>query len=250
MHGYDTYDYGARGMYPTIMRFTTLDPLAEKYYSISSYAYCGNNPIMRIDPDGMDWYRNDETGATFWQKGNDNFVNYNDQKYRNIGETYSQYIDATRVDYNQNEVVEVSDASPRFNLEGGEYIPKIITTDDGTKVSVTFNYNSPTGGKGDKALSKDAVSLLIIGVNEANNSGAGIKSIDVSITTTGAHSNSKSLHYVANGASAFDIDAINGIAIKDYNSHNRVDAFQNGMKENSNLYENYGPNIQEKGELK
>ena len=29
MHGYDTYDYGARGMYPALMRFTTLDPLAE-----------------------------------------------------------------------------------------------------------------------------------------------------------------------------------------------------------------------------
>ncbi|HOK36850.1 MAG TPA: hypothetical protein PK860_05500 [Paludibacteraceae bacterium] len=34
MHGYDTYDYGARGMYPAIMRFTTLDPLAEKHYNI------------------------------------------------------------------------------------------------------------------------------------------------------------------------------------------------------------------------
>jgi len=56
MHGYDTYDYGARGMYPAIMRFTTPDPLAEKYYSISPYAYCGNNPIMRIDPDGLEWF--------------------------------------------------------------------------------------------------------------------------------------------------------------------------------------------------
>ncbi|MDR2651973.1 MAG: RHS repeat-associated core domain-containing protein, partial [Prevotellaceae bacterium] len=32
--GYDSYDYGARIMYPAIMRFSTLDPLAEKYYSI------------------------------------------------------------------------------------------------------------------------------------------------------------------------------------------------------------------------
>ncbi len=60
MHGYDTYDYGARGMYPAIMRFTTPDPLAEKYYSISPYAYCGNNPIMRIDQDGR---------ADFWLNG-------------------------------------------------------------------------------------------------------------------------------------------------------------------------------------
>ncbi len=32
--------------------FTSVDPLAEKYYSISPYAYCGGNPVNRIDPDG------------------------------------------------------------------------------------------------------------------------------------------------------------------------------------------------------
>jgi RHS repeat-associated protein len=52
-HGYDTYDYGARGYYPAIGRFTTVDPLAEKYYSISPYAYCAGNPVNRIDPTGM-----------------------------------------------------------------------------------------------------------------------------------------------------------------------------------------------------
>jgi hypothetical protein len=34
------------------MRFTTPDPLAEKYYSVSPYAYCSNNPVKYIDPDG------------------------------------------------------------------------------------------------------------------------------------------------------------------------------------------------------
>ena len=50
MHGLDWYDYGARHM--DGMRFTTIDPQAEKYYSISPYAYCANNPINAIDPDG------------------------------------------------------------------------------------------------------------------------------------------------------------------------------------------------------
>ncbi len=32
--------------------FTTIDPLCEKYYHISPYAYCGGNPVNRIDLHG------------------------------------------------------------------------------------------------------------------------------------------------------------------------------------------------------
>lgn len=52
MNGLDWYDYGARQMSPDIGRFTTMDPMAEKYYSVSPYAYCGNNPVNAIDPNG------------------------------------------------------------------------------------------------------------------------------------------------------------------------------------------------------
>ena len=54
-HGYDQYDYHARGYYPAIMRFTSVDPLAEADYETGMYVYCGNNPIIRIDPDGRFW---------------------------------------------------------------------------------------------------------------------------------------------------------------------------------------------------
>jgi hypothetical protein len=52
MHGINLYDYGARHLALDIPRFTTVDPLAEKYYGISPYAYVLNNPINYIDPDG------------------------------------------------------------------------------------------------------------------------------------------------------------------------------------------------------
>ncbi|WP_050700224.1 RHS repeat domain-containing protein [Dysgonomonas sp. BGC7] len=52
MHGLNMYDYSARYYEPAIGRFTTVDPLAEKYYSIGPYAYVGNNPLKYIDPDG------------------------------------------------------------------------------------------------------------------------------------------------------------------------------------------------------
>ena len=47
-----TYDFEARQLSPSFHRFTTMDPLCEKYYSISPYAYCANNPVNRVDPDG------------------------------------------------------------------------------------------------------------------------------------------------------------------------------------------------------
>ena len=53
MHGLDLYDYGARQYDPTTARFTSIDPLCEKYYHISPYAYCAGNPVNYVDPDGM-----------------------------------------------------------------------------------------------------------------------------------------------------------------------------------------------------
>jgi len=52
MHGLNMYDYSARYYDPAFPVFTTVDPLAEKYYEVSPYAYCLNNPIKYIDPDG------------------------------------------------------------------------------------------------------------------------------------------------------------------------------------------------------
>ena len=46
------YDSGAR-FQRTDGIFLSIDPLAEKYYGISPYAYCSGNPINRVDPEGM-----------------------------------------------------------------------------------------------------------------------------------------------------------------------------------------------------
>jgi len=48
-YGLDLYDYSARYMDGALGRFTTMDPLAEKYYGISPYAYCANNPMKYVD---------------------------------------------------------------------------------------------------------------------------------------------------------------------------------------------------------
>ena len=56
MHGLDWYDHGARHNDAAIGRWHSMDEKCEKYYDVSPYAYCMDNPINRIDPDGRDTY--------------------------------------------------------------------------------------------------------------------------------------------------------------------------------------------------
>ena len=52
-----TDDAGTTTMTPMLYAsasWLTIDPLANKYYSISPYAFCANNPINYLDPDGLD----------------------------------------------------------------------------------------------------------------------------------------------------------------------------------------------------
>ena len=64
-------DFGARMYNPVIARWTASDPLSEKYYGISPYAYCLGNPISIIDPNGMDIWTMDEKGNVVWVKESD-----------------------------------------------------------------------------------------------------------------------------------------------------------------------------------
>lgn len=50
--GLDWYDYGARMYDPALGVWTSGDPLAEDNPHMSIYAFCGNDPVNRIDPDG------------------------------------------------------------------------------------------------------------------------------------------------------------------------------------------------------
>ena len=53
MHGLDWYDYGARHYDAVLGRWMCVDPLAEKYVSISPYSYCKSSPMNYIDEKGL-----------------------------------------------------------------------------------------------------------------------------------------------------------------------------------------------------
>ncbi|MCQ2185341.1 MAG: hypothetical protein MJY92_01270 [Bacteroidales bacterium] len=45
-------NYPARLYNPENARWNSPDPMAEKYYYLSPYAFCNNNPVIFVDPDG------------------------------------------------------------------------------------------------------------------------------------------------------------------------------------------------------
>lgn len=47
-------DFGARHYDPIVPRWTTPDPLAEKYFPINPYAYCAGDPVNYWDPEGRE----------------------------------------------------------------------------------------------------------------------------------------------------------------------------------------------------
>ena len=51
--GLPLYDFGARWYNPATPAWLSQDPLSEKYYPISPYAYCAGNPVNLVDPSGM-----------------------------------------------------------------------------------------------------------------------------------------------------------------------------------------------------
>ena len=54
------YYYGARYYDSKLSLWISTDPLREKHPNINSYCYTNNNPIKYIDPDGNDWFVNDQ----------------------------------------------------------------------------------------------------------------------------------------------------------------------------------------------
>ena len=52
-HGLEWYDHEARHYDPVTGRWNTMDKICEKYYGISPYASCGDDPVNTVEPDEL-----------------------------------------------------------------------------------------------------------------------------------------------------------------------------------------------------
>ena len=98
-NGLNLYDYEARYMDPALGRFTTIDPMAEKYYAISPYVYCANNPVKYMDPTGMDIWEIDKLGKIInhiQDKTQDAFFMVEKDKDGNYQRTYTTNKDGNK----------------------------------------------------------------------------------------------------------------------------------------------------------
>jgi len=128
------YDFGARWYAPYSARWSTPDPLSEKYYSISPYAYCAGNPVNLVDPTGMDWYTNNETGYYTWFEGNEEREGYTyygakgsilgdaedilDHMNKLYGSHVSIFSDSFSFAVRENDVLTISGGKNRLGLFG------------------------------------------------------------------------------------------------------------------------------------
>jgi len=74
MNGLNWSNFIARFYSGIIPTFPTMDPLAEKDYSVSPYAYCRNNPLRYTDPYGMSTQTDSLGNVVAVYNDNDNHV--------------------------------------------------------------------------------------------------------------------------------------------------------------------------------
>lgn len=133
---------------PTIGRWGVVDPLAEKYYHDSPYLYVGNNPIVNIDPLGLDWYRTTDGTMQYDPKIKSAKDVGEGQSY--VGKTYKDKTDNGSVNYRKDGSIMYSNQTDAYNriwnnsTVGGVHEEAAAILKDGVLVFPSYNNNSTT----------------------------------------------------------------------------------------------------------
>ena len=135
----DYTDFGARQYSPVLRRWLTPDPLSEKYYGISPYAYCAGNPVNYIDPDGRHIVVKDLGNNTYEIIGGE--LNDDNNIYVNYGTPDQQIIGTSLTPYSffgENESV-ITGAVINLNDNSGQMFLEDIMTNTPPLLSYMVN---------------------------------------------------------------------------------------------------------------
>jgi len=159
MKGLNENDFSPRWLDNAVPGFTTSDPLAELHPDESPYQYCGNNPVNRVDPTGMEWYWNDDGKDPVWFDGDEDIEGYeshDDNVYKQSGESedYKWYhYSSTESGNSPND-----DSAQNNENQANYYMYGSSGQDDNNNIvpdrSVGNSGNSNSGLNGDDRLSK------------------------------------------------------------------------------------------------
>ena len=161
-------DYGARLYDPATGRWLTQDPLSEKYYGISPYAFCAGNPMKYVDMDGMDIWEIDSEGYIRWREASEGHRlysmtsdGYRSQDYitvrdRSILDTLSNGADISSFSSREN-VDDIFNVF-KFASDNSDVEWVVHRNDDNYTIGTKHDANT-SGSWGDYGLDKPQVSM-------------------------------------------------------------------------------------------
>ncbi|MBR5988493.1 MAG: hypothetical protein IK003_03055 [Prevotella sp.] len=148
MYSLNTYDYGARQHYPVLARWDRIDPLCEKYYGISPYAYCANNPVNNIDLHG---------DSIFYDMPiveNGEITGYTRYTYGKYGDTYGFGRNGELYQGNNATVYAIGNALNKLS-SGGAYGNALVSSlagESNIDVQISYGYNQTTYREGGECV--------------------------------------------------------------------------------------------------
>ena len=146
--------FGARYMDHELMTmWLSVDPMADKYPSISPYAYCAWNPVKLVDPDGRDvigdddWYKSTTKNrkgeySICWIPCNAQTVTINGETYTNIGTNYVHHFAEGVIFFEQNNITRFYPFLPVNELAISDEGTDFLMKNEGVKLTP---YNDSKG---------------------------------------------------------------------------------------------------------
>jgi RHS repeat-associated protein len=168
--------FGARYYNSSYSIWLSVDPMSDKYPSISPYAYCGNNPIKLVDPSGEEvgnYY--DFNGNLIGNDGqnddkvyvvtNKDGISVNDDKVNvNNSSSVTLLPSAENREIMINKMIEFDSNNP--NSEWGGFVGNICTT-EGISNKEVIRWGTP-GKAGDPSKENSVVSYNPNTVDQSN----------------------------------------------------------------------------------